>query len=63
MRAKGWAMISKNFGFYCGWWLTRREAIEEHCELKLESWEECRKNGDRVVKITITEGWAEKEKV
>ena len=55
---KGWA-VKCSLGFYCGWWFTRREAIAAHCQDR--TWEQCKENGDEVVKVTITEGWPKKE--
>lgn len=48
----GWA-IQGEFGLYTGWWLTRKEAIQTHTGDVGKSWKECRKKGDRVVKILI----------
>ena len=63
----GWAIVG-NCGLYTGWWMTRRDAVEEHCksrifgcetmpatpvELKAE-WKACRASGDRAVKVKIT---------
>ena len=31
--------------------MTRQDAIIYHCKLKKSTWEECRKNGDRAVKV------------
>jgi hypothetical protein len=47
-----WVIIG-NCGLYTGQWLTRRDAIEQHCREIDYSWEACRKKGDRAVKATI----------
>lgn len=57
--SKGWAIYGK-YGFYVGWFLTRKEAIRVHTKELGLSWSACRRNGDRAVKIIIS---AEKEEV
>ena len=54
MRNMGWAIKGKN-GFYVGWWLTRSEAIVQHCKDLGKTWQECRRKGDRAVKVRIVE--------
>ena len=49
---KGWA-ITGTFGLYCGWWFRRKDAIFWHCKNLGQTWEECKKKGDRVIKVTI----------
>lgn len=39
---------------YCGTWLTRSDAIDEHCRQNGCEWAERRKVGDRAVKIAVT---------
>ena len=48
----GWAIYGR-YGFYTNWWLLRNSAIKEHCEAKGMTWKQCRKNGDRCIKIEI----------
>ena len=58
LKGKGWAIKGDFFGkgnFYIGWWLTRSEAIRGHCKDTDKTWEDCKKYGDRVVKIIIWE--------
>lgn len=50
----GWA-IKGNYGLYIGWWMTRRAAIGAHCREKGRTWRDCRKHGDRVIKVKISE--------
>lgn len=38
---------------YAGTWLTRTDAIYEHTGPK-RTWAECRRNGDRAVKVRVT---------
>ena len=52
---KGWAIKNDDFGFYVGWYFTRREMIARHVEGKAGDWRRCRKNGDRCVKVLIKE--------
>jgi hypothetical protein len=49
----GWA-IAYSGGLYVGWWQTRKDAVSTHCDLLGRTWQDCKDNGDRVVKITIT---------
>lgn len=49
----GWAIAYKQ-GMYVGWWHKKKEAIKAHCEALEKTWEECRKKGDRAVKVTIS---------
>ena len=51
-----WAISGYLFGrrsFYIGTWLTQREAIEGHSSDMETSWAECRKQGDRAVKVRV----------
>lgn len=48
----GWAILSE-YGLYIGWWFTRSEAIKNHSKALGRTWEQCKKNGDRVIKIII----------
>jgi len=43
---------------YVGQCLTRKDAIREHCIALGKFWPECRRKGDRAVKVTIT--WPKK---
>jgi hypothetical protein len=60
METNGWA-IKGIFGFYTGWWQTRKEAIRSHCRVLEKSWEYCRAKGDRAVKICVNEIATKKE--
>ncbi len=54
--AERW-IITYNYGmsrgFYVGQTLTRRNAINEHCDHLGLTWRQCRRNGDRAVKALI----------
>ncbi len=39
---------------YCGTYLTRRDAIRDFCDNIGKTWAECRKSGNRAVKVTLT---------
>lgn len=52
MTQKGWAICGV-YGLYTGWWFTRKNAIHQHCEETGKTWKECRKRGDRAVKVEI----------
>jgi hypothetical protein len=54
MKEQGWA-IKGIYGFYTGWCITRKEAIEYHCKALGYTWEQCKKKGDSAVKIIIQE--------
>lgn len=62
-----WAIVGE-VGLYTGQWLTRKDAISEHVEIRygipksysrglstsqLELWAKCRAKGDRAVKVSI----------
>lgn len=50
----GWVIEGpRGIGFYTGWWLTRRNAIKDHCEALGKDWAHCKESGDRVVKVQI----------
>lgn len=56
----GWAIAGRwNYSgrryFYVGIWRTRSEAIAAHISDKGRSWEECRKHGDRFVRVVMKE--------
>jgi hypothetical protein len=59
MKIYGWAM--KNIheggeeGFYVGFYLTREDAILDHCPDMKKSWDICKKRGDRVVRVCMKE--------
>ncbi len=55
MEEKGWAIKGKQYGFYTGWGLTRKDMIAEHTSMLGKTWAKCRKKGDRAVKIIIKE--------
>ena len=48
-----WAIVGK-YGLYCGTWLRRCDAINQHCKDKGASWGACRKRGDRAVKVRVS---------
>lgn len=52
--ARGWA-IKGDHGFYIGWWFTKKEAIKAHTGELGKTWEDCRKNGDKAVRIRMVE--------
>jgi hypothetical protein len=62
-----WAIENGEFGFYCMTALTRREAVAGHVWFFYEEWprrpsrseanklwRECRKRGDRAVKVRVS---------
>ena len=48
----GWAILSE-YGLYTGWWFTRSDAIKSHTETLGRTWEQCKSNGDKAIKIII----------
>lgn len=48
-----WAIIGV-YGLYCGTWLRRKDAIDQHCREKGATWRDCRKRGDRAVRVVIS---------
>lgn len=48
----GWA-ICGHLGLYTGWRFTRREVIDSHTKAKGQTWEQCRRQGDRAVKVRV----------
>ena len=59
MKQKGWAITFgtigdfKFKGIYIGWFLTRKEAQDDHVESMGMSWIHCYQLGHRAVKIEI----------
>ena len=53
----GWAIENKGNGLYVDWRTRRKDMIEAHTSSLGETWKDCRRNGDRCIKITITKGW------
>jgi hypothetical protein len=62
--ASGWAIVG-DCGLYIGWWLTRQDAIDGHCEAfrwldridpinRKAEWKARQKDGDQVVKVQIS---------
>ncbi len=47
-----WA-ITGEFGLYIGVWRTRIEAIIAHADSLGKTWQECRKKGDRAIKVIV----------
>jgi len=39
---------------YCGTYLTRRDAIRDFCANLGKTWAECRKSGNRAVKVNVS---------
>jgi len=54
MTQTGWA-IKGEFGIYTGWWFTRSEAIEAHCEALGRTWLYCKRKGDKTIRIKVIE--------
>jgi hypothetical protein len=50
---KGWAIVG-GYGFYSGFWFTRKDAIYSHCRDKGNPWGLCQAMGDQVIKVLIT---------
>ena len=50
---KFWA-IHGEFGFYCGTFIMRKEAIEAHTAALGKDWAYCYAKGDRAVKVLIS---------
>jgi len=48
MSQRFWAIYGTH-GFYTGTWITRAEAIKDHCEAKGWDWRTCYRRGDRCV--------------
>lgn len=48
-----WAIYNPEFGLYTDTALTRKEMILRHCASIGSEWSECRKRGDRAVKVKI----------
>lgn len=46
-------IIAGVHGAYCGWWLTRSEAIAEHCRLLGQNWRYCKRKGDYATKANL----------
>lgn len=60
---KCWAIIGK-CGLYYGTWCYRLDATTHHAKSLGKTWNECRKSGDRAIKvyvIPVTESEAENE--
>lgn len=48
-----WAIVGV-YGLYCGTWLRRKDAIDRHCQDKGATWRDCRKRGDRAVRVVVS---------
>lgn len=48
-----WFIVG-TYGFYIGGSFTRKNAIEQHCRELWQTWEYCKKKGDRVIKCKVT---------
>lgn len=51
---KMWAIWNKDFGFYVGTRFNRKAMIAEHTNDIRKSWEDCKKDGDRAVRVLIS---------
>ena len=52
---KMWAIVYRDWGLYLySIKPTRKEAIWGHCDHMQTNWKECRKAGDRAVKVLVT---------
>ena len=60
IKRNGWAIIGR-YGLYVGWDFTRRDMIKAHCSALGKEWNECRRDGDRCIKVRITNGWYAKK--
>ena len=56
-----WAIVGR-CGLYAGTWLTRKDAIKQHCirkgdywndEIIKMVWNDCKKVGDKAVKVEV----------
>jgi hypothetical protein len=54
MSQRFWAIYGTH-GFYTGTWITRAEAIKDHCEAKGWDWRTCYRRGDRCVRVEVRE--------
>jgi hypothetical protein len=48
-----WAIFGE-YGFYIGTWQSKQDAIREHCNDLGKSWEQCKKKGDRAIKVIVS---------
>jgi hypothetical protein len=55
---KMWAIVSTNQYnenyLYTGTWMSRKDAIRGHSGEQCMDWEDCRKNGDRVIQVLVS---------
>lgn len=49
-----WAVWNPDFGFYVDTRLTRKEMIYKHTSDLGMTWDECKKTGDRVMRVQIS---------
>lgn len=49
----GWSIIGE-CGLYVGWHFTRKDMISQHTGDLGRDWVECKRNGDRAIKVQIT---------
>lgn len=49
-----WAITGKYGLYYGSNFPTRREAIDDHCGCVGVTWAQCRRDGDRAIKVRIT---------
>lgn len=52
--AVGWSITGEH-GMYEGFWFTRNTAIDYHIKAKGMTWAECKRRGDRAIKILLYE--------
>jgi hypothetical protein len=51
---RGWSIKVRNRSLW-EYGRTRREVVRAHCKALGETWDECRRAGDRAVKVEIRE--------
>lgn len=49
-----WAVWNDDFGFYVDTRLSRQEMIDKHTSDLGMTWDECKKTGDKVIRVVIT---------
>lgn len=48
-----WAIWEPSIGFYCGTWLTRRDAIADFISECRESWNKYKAAGHKVIRVKL----------
>ena len=49
-----WAVWNDDFGFYVDTRLSRQDMIDKHTSDLGMTWDECKKTGDKVIRVVIT---------